>query len=397
VRLDTALRAGTDPRRHALLMLRNWDAAMSGERPPHRPRALIAESWERLRRSGADPEHAPAPPRCPTDEVERRRHGCGLEEVLTVLREELATIAEDAVHLMIVADADGHVLWREGSAAISTMADQAGLVVGSRCDEASVGTSAIGTSLALRRPVQVFATEHYFRAQHGWSCAAAPMHDPVDGRLLGVVDVSSRWATVHPATLALVHSVTRLAQSELSQRQGVALARLRGLAAPVLARTGGPAFVTDRHGRVAAATGIAPGGQVPLPDAPGRGCSWIPSIGTCVCEPLFDGWLIRVDATEPARDTTVRLKLDDPKPSVVVASPSDSWRCDLSPRQAEILLLLADHPNGRSARELSIDLFGDPAHQVTVRAEMSRLRRRLGSLLAQRPYRFAPGLRVHLG
>lgn len=370
---------------------------MSGDRPPCRPRTLIAESWERVRRTGVDPEHAPTPPRCPADEVERRRHECGVEQVLTVLREELATIAEDAVHLMIITDADGHVLWREGSAAISTMADQAGLVIGSRCDESSVGTSAIGTSLALRRPVQVFAAEHYFRAQHGWACAAAPLHDPVDGRLLGVVDVSSPWVTAHPATLALVHSVTRLAQSELSRQIGIALAELRGLAAPVLARTGGPAFVTDRHGRVAAATGIAPGGQVPLPAAPGQGLSWIPSIGTCVCEPFFDGWLIRADAIEPDRDTAVRLKLEYPKPSVFVTSPSGSWCCNLSPRQADILLLLAHHPNGRSARELSIDLFGDPAHRVTVRAEISRLRHRLGSLLAHRPYRFAPGLQVHLG
>ena len=57
-------------------------------------------------------------------------------------------------------------------------------------------------------------------------------------------------------------------------------------------------------------------------------------------------------------------------------------------------VLLAVCPTGRSAAELSEDLFGDPEHAVTVRAEMSRLRRHLGNMLDQRPYRFPQWLEV---
>jgi hypothetical protein len=56
--------------------------------------------------------------------------------------------------------------------------------------------------------------------------------------------------------------------------------------------------------------------------------------------------------------------------------------------------LLALHPDGRSAAELATDLFGDPARTVTVRAEMSRLRRNFGGVLARRPYRFADDVEV---
>jgi len=42
------------------------------------------------------------------------------------------------------------------------------------------------------------------------------------------------------------------------------------------------------------------------------------------------------------------------------------------------------------AAELSEALYGDAAHLVTVRAELSRLRRILGS------YRIAPGVRLQL-
>jgi hypothetical protein len=49
-----------------------------------------------------------------------------------------------------------------------------------------------------------------------------------------------------------------------------------------------------------------------------------------------------------------------------------------------------------NAAELSEALYGDREHMVTVRAELSRLRRTLGGLLLARPYRVTPGVEVRL-
>lgn len=46
---------------------------------------------------------------------------------------------------------------------------------------------------------------------------------------------------------------------------------------------------------------------------------------------------------------------------------------------------------GRTAAQLSRALFGDDDHLVTVRAEVSRLRRVVGALVATNPYRIADG------
>lgn len=73
-----------------------------------------------------------------------------------------------------------------------------------------------------------------------------------------------------------------------------------------------------------------------------------------------------------------------------------SWSQELSPRHAELLFLLAESPRGRSAAELSAELFGDPTRTVTVRAELSRVRRHLGGVLTHRPYRFADDVEVEL-
>ena len=69
---------------------------------------------------------------------------------------------------------------------------------------------------------------------------------------------------------------------------------------------------------------------------------------------------------------------------------------ELSPRHAELLYVLAVHRDGRSAAQLAQDVFGDPTRTVTVRAEMSRLRRHLAQVLAHRPYRFTEEVEVEL-
>jgi hypothetical protein len=62
-------------------------------------------------------------------------------------------------------------------------------------------------------------------------------------------------------------------------------------------------------------------------------------------------------------------------------------RIDLTPRHSEIVLLLILHPDGLSAQELGDRLHGPDSNPITVRAEMSRLRRLLRPVLARRPYR----------
>jgi hypothetical protein len=56
-------------------------------------------------------------------------------------------------------------------------------------------------------------------------------------------------------------------------------------------------------------------------------------------------------------------------------------------------MLLALRPHGWTAEELTEELLGPGGKPVTIRAELSRLRRILGSLLASQPYRLAAAVR----
>lgn len=391
--LEAAVPVGEDPSRYARMLAQVHDATFSGDAPPGRPRQVISESWQRVREHGVNPDGGADTVPLGADEVEHRRRSSRLGQVLPVLRDGLLAIADDAAHIMVLVDAEGRVLWRDGSSSVRRKADSLGFVEGAAWDEDTVGTNAIGTALVERSPVQVYSAEHYVRSHHPWTCAAAPVHDPDDGQLLGAVDVSGPAASVHPTTLALVDAVAKLAEAQLRTEQSQKLERLRGVAAPVLARLDGPGLVTDPHGWVAATSGMAPMSRLRLSDRVSPGQNWLPSVGACLLEPLPGGWLIRPQSDGAGSAvTTVTLDLRDHP--VLRVHGDAGWEHRLTPRHAEILLLLARHPAGRSAPELAEDLFGDAARTVTVRAEMSRLRRNLGSVLDHRPYRFANHVRV---
>ncbi|MEN8652638.1 GAF domain-containing protein [Streptomyces sp. 21So2-11] len=377
------------------------DAVLSGEPSRIAPRPVIDASWQRMLRIGINPEQSTSSLLLPADEMERRRRTTALGELLPALSKGLAAITDASQQIMVVTDAEGRVLWRDGNRGVLRRANGICLEEGAAWSEDSTGTNAIGTALESRVPVQVHSAEHFVRTLHHWTCAAAPVHDPRDGRLLGIIDVSGPDSTFHPAMLALVDSVARLAVGELRDRHLVTIERLRAVAAPILCRLGGRALAVDSHGWLAAVTGMPPVDRLPLTKSFGAGRRWLASLGMCTVEPLPGGWLIRVDETSSAPDeeaaNRVVLDLSGRRQSTVtVSGAAGQWTQTLSPRHAELLYLLSVHREGRSAAELAAELFGDPTRTVTVRAEMSRLRRHLAEVLAHRPYRFVDEMEVEV-
>ncbi len=400
--IDLARISAMDLAHAARLLKGAHDATLSGQRPRVVPRPVIRESWERMLTDGVDPDHGFRSPLLGEEELEERRRASPLREILPVLRDALVSVADAAQHIMVVCDAEGRVLWREGSAAVLRKADSLGFEPGADWSESVVGTNGLGTPLVVRRPVQVFSAEHFVRTQHSWTCAGAPVTDPRDGRLLGVVDVSGPLRTMHPATLALAGSVAKLAEARLRERHVTALERLRAVAAPVLARLDGRAIAVDVHGWTAAVTGMPPADRLALPRSLAAGRTWLPSLGSCRVEPLPGGWLLRPEAPggtpEPLSATRLVLDVSEPRGwTLSMLGGVRDWTHELSPRHAELLYLLATHREGRSASGLAQDMFGDPARTVTVRAELSRVRRYLGGgVLAHRPYRFHEDVEVEV-
>ncbi|HWC80849.1 MAG TPA: helix-turn-helix domain-containing protein [Pseudonocardiaceae bacterium] len=137
---------------------------------------------------------------------------CG-HEVLEDLRDGLS---DEPVSLMLT-DADGIVLSRicdEGT--LTRALDRTYLAPGFAFSEREAGTNGLGLALADRVPSLVRGAEHYCLGLRGYTCAAAPVLHPVDGTLLGSINLTTwsqqsaglllalaRTAASHTATLML--------------------------------------------------------------------------------------------------------------------------------------------------------------------------------------------------
>jgi hypothetical protein len=317
--------AGPDPAETARGIARAKDAFLSGEEvrgTEPRVRPVVAQSWQRC--AGLDlAENAPVT--LTGGELESYRAEHPLSLVVELLRELVGSVAEDGKHLMAISDASGRLLWVEGHAWARRRAEGMNFVEGAVWDEASAGTNAPGTALAVDHAVQIFSAEHFRPAVQAWTCAAAPIHDPVTGRILGIVDVTGGDIVAHPHSLALVNAAAKAAEALLA-------------ASPVWRREFG-------------------------------GALWVPEQGG-----------------GPARcGATARLLALGRDQAVLVQQGRETR---FNRRHSEILVILAQHPEGLTGDQLAAALYDDDtAAEATVRVEVARLRRVLGALVGSRPYR----------
>ncbi len=398
---EPAIQAGDDPRHHAEVLSAVYDARMSGTRAPARPRDVIDDSWRRLLADGADPDRmARATPDPAVIDLDQERRASGLDEVVEEMTAGLDAVTTDGDNIVVVADRGGRVLWRSGSPRVLSRADRLGFVEGASWAEGTVGTNAIGTRArrgvggpgVLRRTLRPYPPHVDLHR--------APIRDARTGEVLGVVDVSvpPRRSTPRPW-----RSSTRWrgSPSRACARCTAAASTACGRSPHRCSRARGPCprRRQPRVGRGGRRCRLRGPTVPPAGDRPRTGDAARPRLVRP--RPAARGWLIRLaDADGALAAQATKLVVDlcsDRDPSVRVVGPMGSWTQTMSPRHAEILYLLSLHaPDGRTAGDLAADLFGEPSRVVTVRAEMSRLRRQLSGLIAGSPYRFVDGLDVEV-
>ncbi|WP_405983495.1 GAF domain-containing protein [Streptomyces sp. NBC_00872] len=210
-----ALEGGTDPAEHRGVLRRAHESFATAGRVERPVRPVVAASWRRSARARVSPEGT-ARVELTDDGLASYRDAHPLSRMMPLFRELMGAYAMDGEHLMAVCDAHGRLLWVEGHRATRLRAGRMNFVPGARWSEAVTGTNAPGTAIAVDRPVQVFAAEHFQRPVHPWTCAAAPVHDPYTGRLLGAVDITGGDRLAHPHSLAFVGAVARAAESQLA-------------------------------------------------------------------------------------------------------------------------------------------------------------------------------------
>jgi sigma-54 dependent transcriptional regulator, acetoin dehydrogenase operon transcriptional activator AcoR len=106
---------------------------------------------------------------------------------------------------IILTDADGLVLARlTGDHDLERALDSIKLAPGFSYAEERVGTNGIGTALEAGGPAHVFGHEHYAEDLDRFGCAGVPIHDPVSGKTVGVIDLTCWRKDADPLMISLV-------------------------------------------------------------------------------------------------------------------------------------------------------------------------------------------------
>jgi transcriptional regulator of acetoin/glycerol metabolism len=108
---------------------------------------------------------------------------------------------------IILTDAAGLVLTRlTADHDLERALDGIKLAPGFSYAEDKVGTNGIGTALEAGGPAHVFGHEHYAEYLERFGCAGVPIHDPISGKTVGVIDLTCWRKDADPLLISLVKS-----------------------------------------------------------------------------------------------------------------------------------------------------------------------------------------------
>lgn len=177
----------------------------------------IASSWQRCQNLNVDPLHGENSAIDHCELKERLHHNRCLVKVARPVMERMYEFVKDTGFQVVLSDETGFLLDVIGNPDITNRTRDVQLCPGGNWSESSKGTNAIGTAIFERKPVQVFATEHYCQTNHFLVCYASPIFSD-EGQMAGVLDLSgdSRFSNVH--SLGMVAAAAGAIENQLRLR-----------------------------------------------------------------------------------------------------------------------------------------------------------------------------------
>ncbi|MBL6613663.1 MAG: sigma-54-dependent Fis family transcriptional regulator [Reyranella sp.] len=218
-------------------------------------RDVVIESWRRCRQNGVNPATKSAPLRVNGPDVDRfQRRNAPFYDAVRACVPPIVPYLMGSRTILITSDPDGTLLSVDGDPHLTDRLAADHIVPGAAWHECSSGTNAVGTALALGKALHIHAEEHFCEVAKPWSCTAAVIRDPLDRRIVGVVDITGPPDTVNAQTWPFVMSLVGQLQGHLQKHALAKRARLIELFEAAIGGRETAAVLLDAQGRVIART-----------------------------------------------------------------------------------------------------------------------------------------------
>jgi transcriptional regulator of acetoin/glycerol metabolism len=178
----------------------------------------IASSWQRCHNLSVDP----LCPECQSVDLLQLKDRLFQRQLLVNIArpviERLYNFVKDTGFQVVLSDETGFLLDVIGDSDVVLLTRGVEMCPGGNWSEASKGTNAIGTAIFERKPVQVYAAEHYCKQNHFLVCSASPIFD-ADGKMVGVLDLSGDYRSSNVHTLGMVVAAVGAIENQLHLRR----------------------------------------------------------------------------------------------------------------------------------------------------------------------------------
>ena len=193
-----------------------WKICVETGMPPQELlRNEIAASWKRSLDFSVDPYDGAC-----KDVLERHELSLLLEEkknIINIARPIMKTLYKSVQgnsFVVVLTSEKGRILEMIGDEEVLQSAQEISFTVGADWSEASVGTNAIGTCLALDKPVQIAGDEHFCQKHHPWFCSSAPIHE-YSGSMIGCLNLSCSVERDYKKDQGMVVAAVRAIENQL--------------------------------------------------------------------------------------------------------------------------------------------------------------------------------------
>lgn len=210
-----SLDSSSSPKSEKVRIERAWEHFISGKNLASEVRPLTYQSWERSLQHGVHPIQGRAPIVLSQDKIQEYQSTNALYSISEPLLIKLKDLVINSGYLIVFCNHNGEILYLEGESSLRQKAEEINFIAGTSWSELHAGTNAMGTSLAIGTPMQVFASEHFCQSVHNWVCSAAPIKDPVTKKVLGGINLTGIWDVVHPHSLSTVVSTAQVIEEKL--------------------------------------------------------------------------------------------------------------------------------------------------------------------------------------
>lgn len=194
-----------------------WEHFIEENQEPSNIRTEVYHSWKRCQKYGVNPFQKHSPTILSDDMLDDIISNSQLYNVSLPILKELREQIKGTKHIITLCDNKGRIIYIDGDNDILRKAETMNFVKGAEWSEKKAGSNAIGTCIALESPIQIFAYEHYCEGVHPWVCSAAPIKDPLTGKLLGVIDLTGPSELAQPHSLGVAQNISVIIQRDFSQ------------------------------------------------------------------------------------------------------------------------------------------------------------------------------------